>query len=355
MIRTLARHQPLALAPPLDGAPQEEWLREALDRLALLVPEAAAQLPREPLAYALAFVERYHRDVPQLEHEWAFLSFALARAWQGAEYRAVVQLVDALAYLVGRLSDRAAAEEVLRVGIAASRYTRDARHLALFLSRLGMLLFGYGERERGGRLWRASQRFARLAGVRSGIWEPLITFAQISDLLGSDEAVREFTAGLMRARPRADPEALAVAVFLCGFRARFQARLEEAHEHFSRALRLLSLRATPTPLPAHQIFTLTVQAELARARGDFPRAHAYSETIFSLARVYSDHYTIAALLLDQGIFAYFGGQIADCRATFAHLRAVASQLEVLPIYQHGCQFLERNLATHPWVDDASAT
>jgi DNA-binding CsgD family transcriptional regulator/tetratricopeptide (TPR) repeat protein len=348
VIRTLAQTQPSALAQPMEGPHRRAWLRGTLDRIALLLPKAAAQAPDDPLAYALAFVERYHRDVPQLEHEWEFLSFALARAWHCADYPAVVRLADDLAYIVGRLSDRAAAEEVLRRGIAASRYTQDAQHLALFLSRLGGLLFSFGQREPGRRLWLAGQRFARRAGVGAGLREPLSSFAQISDLLGSYEAVRDFAERLLRAHSLTDPETLAVAVFLWGFRARGHGQLEEAHEHFSRALRLLALRpATAAPASARQIFTLTVQAELARVRGDFPRARAYTETVFSLARVYSDHYTVAALLLDQGIFTYYLGQIADCHATFAHLRAIAPQLGLLPIYQNGYRFLERQLAGAP--------
>jgi DNA-binding NarL/FixJ family response regulator len=344
VIRTVAQIQPSALPSDARGQTKRTWLRETLNRVALLVPQAAAQGPHDPLVYALAFVERYHHDVPQLELEWQFLSFALVRAWQCANYAAVVRLVDDLAYIVGRVRDHAAAEEVLRIGIAASRFTRDTHHVTLFLSRLGGLIFSHGQREAGRRLWRAGQRLARLAGTSSGIWEPLVSFAQISDMLGGDDAVRTFAEDILRGRGLAEPDTLAVALFLRGFHARVHDRLEEAHDSFVQALRLLALRpCEPESAPARQVLMLTLQAELARVRGEFPRALAYAETTFSLSRIYSDHYTIAALLLDQGIFSYYLGHLADCQTTIAHLRAAAPQLEDLPIYQYGFRYLERHV------------
>src|SRR5678809_389489 len=81
------------------------WIAAELDRLELLVPEVAAGSQRDPLAYALAYVERYQGDVLQLEHEHAFLSAAALQAWQRAEYGMATRLVAGLTPILSRLDD----------------------------------------------------------------------------------------------------------------------------------------------------------------------------------------------------------------------------------------------------------
>ena len=107
-----------------------------MERLALLVPEAAHLLTRNPQEYALAYIERYQNDVLQLEQEWDFLTQILGEAWRGENDEVVVRLVAALAHPAGRRAHLAEGETVLRLGVAASRRIQHRRHLAAFLNRL---------------------------------------------------------------------------------------------------------------------------------------------------------------------------------------------------------------------------
>ena len=332
MKRISPQPQPLVLPCDTCDQPDPVQFADDLDRLELLVPEAAHRTRRDGLAYALAYIEHYQGDVLQLEQEWDFLSAALTQAWLRDEYANVVRLVAALAYPASRRSHLAEAEHILRLGIAASRHTQDRLHLASFLNRLGGLLFARGKYQEGWRLWHSSLELAETAALAPGLWEPLSSFAYIADAyladrLGVYPTARRFLEAIQPTCQGDNFGSFVVALFVRGFYARLMNNLESAYEDLSCCLRLLSLAPGAPLSSARRLFTLVVQAELARAQGDYARSQAYTETVLALAHAFSDRYTVAALLIDQGLFAHRQGQVADMQAAYLRLRDLAPQME----------------------------
>jgi RNA polymerase sigma factor (sigma-70 family) len=311
-----------------------------LERLSLLVPEMIHATPHNQQALALAYIERYQADVLQIEQEWKFLYATLIQAWQQGEYGIVVRLVASLAYIVGRLDNHIDAEYILHLGIKASRSIQDWQHLALFLNRLGGLLFSRGKYQQGRQIWYASLQFVGPSVSLSGLWEPLASFAYIADILGNYTAAQQFVETC-----RIDcPDAIAVALFVRGFYARHMNDLGRAYEDLTHSLRLLSQTMPGTHTFLQGQFRIVVQSELARVQGDYLRSREYTETALALTQLFGDRYTTAALLLDHGLFSSQHNQFADTHTTVLRLRTIVQRVEALHIYE--CtNFLEQRLAT----------
>ncbi|MGH2478182.1 MAG: hypothetical protein ACRDHW_00785, partial [Ktedonobacteraceae bacterium] len=303
--------QPRPIAPVLPYKMDERAnLDTDLECLELLLPGAITRNPQE---CALAYVERYRGDVLSLELAWEFLAAAQMQAWQREEDEVVVRLTTALAYVAGRRVHLAESEQVLQRGIEASRRSADARHLASFLNRQGGLVIARGQYERGQQLWYNGLQLAEAAGTWPALWEPLTSFIHSADILGNYSAARQF-AGLLQDTGRCeDVESQVAALFIRGFFARVVHDLDGAAEDLSACLRLL-LTSTrdKTPLsPSQQLFSMVVQAELARTQGDYTRSQVCTETALALAQVYGDHYTLGTLLIDQIVFTYRQGHFED--------------------------------------------
>ncbi|MFI5272478.1 MAG: LuxR C-terminal-related transcriptional regulator [Ktedonobacterales bacterium] len=337
-----------APVPPGDSRHMLPARRYAdLDRLAPLLPQAERTGVRDPLAFALEYVEHYADDVPQLEQEWEFLSATLMRAWQRERYAAVVRLVAGLAPLAGRIVNPIEAQRLLRLGIAASRHTGETLRHAAFTNRLGMLLFTHGKHRRGWRLWRTSLESVG-AGVSAetafALGDPLASFASIADLVGYAGAW-PLVESLACAPRHTDPDVHAVVRFLKGFRALRLDDTVRACGELGSALRLLARQPSGAPRSAlRQVLKMVIQAEMASLRGDRIRARSATESAFTLATVYSDRYTRAVLLIDDGLFALRDGDTARMHAIYLRLREASRQAHALPVYQSSCRFFERQLA-----------
>ncbi len=315
-----------------------------LERLERLLPEAAHHLgTRDAQEYALAYAERYQGDVMHLEHEWEFLAAAQLRAWQQEKYEVVIRLTTALAYPAGRRANLVEAEQVLQVGIEACRCLSDTQHLASFLNRQGGLMIAHGHYYQGQQLWSTGVQLAESTGSLPVLWEPLASFVYSADILGSYGAARQFIELLQDAHRNADSESLAAALFIRGFFARISQNPDQAYEDLSACLQLL-LAGTPSTClsPLQQLFSMVVQAELARVQGHYTRAQAYTETALALAHVYGDHYTLGTLLIDQMIFTHHQEQFTDTRVAFLHLRELAQRVET-PSFLERSHFFEGHL------------
>lgn len=345
MTHTPARIQPLHLPQNICFRRDASEIARQLERLELLAPEVVrVASSRDVQAYALAYAERYRDNMLQLEHEWEFLTLALEHAWQHENYEVVVRLAAALAQPAGRRCELAEARYVLRLGIAASRRLQDRYHFALLLNRFGSLLFSYGQYWPGRRLWSTGLYLAESAGSSRCLWEPLSSFAQIVDILGNYASAQRFLDTFYTDRPLDDPDGLAVALFARGLYARFMRNWESACADFARCLSLLVPQVPGEPLSfSRQLFLVVVQAELARAQGHYARSQEYTETALSLAQLVSDRYTFVTLLIDQAMFAYWQGQLADVRQAFLRLREVESQGGLPHVVQVN-RFLEQQLS-----------
>lgn len=308
-----------------------------LQRLELLMPEWTESKMGGSLLDVLAFVEHYRDDMPQMEMAWQVLYAALTHAWQHHNYAVVIQLVAAMAWPAGRICSLAEAEHLLRMGIEASRYQQDQQQYTYFLNRLGGLLFTHAHYWQGRQLWSASLQLSASSTTTFGLWEPLYSFAHIVDILGNYTHAQQFVETLAHAHHDDQPAIMAAALFARGFYERHQHELDHAHADFTRCLQLI----TSTELcnsPQQRLFTIIVQGELARVEGDYIRAQSCTQTALSLAKVYSDHYTLSALLFDQGLYAYSQSHFADISPIFVQLREIARQMHVPHVHQY-CYFL----------------
>src|SRR5579859_1897286 len=151
----------------------------AVKRLKLLMPEAASCDLDDLPAFALAYIERYQDDVLQLEMGWEALRAALARAWEGKDYTAVVALVAGMAGPAGRICSLEEAERLLQMGMEASCFVQDNQHYVYFLNRLGGLLYTHASYWFGRQVWSASLQLAASSASTFGLWQPLANFAHI--------------------------------------------------------------------------------------------------------------------------------------------------------------------------------
>lgn len=316
--------------------------REALQRLEPLVPDAARVVPGDAAAYALEYVRRFSGDVAQLEHEWAFLYATLTSAFARGNRAIAARLAAGLARVVCRIDDVAAAERALRLGIAASHGSRDRRRRARLLNRLGILLFTHGRYAEGRELWMTSLKGTAAAPGAPGFWDPLPAFAQIADLLGNGAEPSWFGEPFSSDPRRLDRDTLAVLHFASGLYARLRDRVELAAEHLDACLGLLAPAAARGPAAAERRLVLAAaQTELARARGDYARAHAWAETTVALARLYGDRYTVAAVLGDQAMYSLRVGRLDDALPVARALRVVASGMKAPHIAYWSRYFEER--------------
>ena len=310
-----------------------------MKRLALLLPEAAGCHIDDLPMYALTFIERYRDDMMQLEMGWQVWRAALMCAWEREDYSSVVSLVAGMAGPAGRICSLAEAERLLQMGISASQRTQGTRQRAYFLNRLGGLLYTHASYWLGRQVWSASLQLAASSTDTFGLWQPLASFAHIADILGNYSYAKQFVEALLNASHVDEPESLAVALFTRGFYARLMGDADSAREDFCNCLRLLSNQLAATISSPHQrLFTLTIQAELARTEGDYARSCACAEAAYAQAQSCSDRYTMSALLFDQGLYAYTRGCFEDIAPVFLRLRDIARQMNAPHVYRY-CFFL----------------
>lgn len=327
----------------------------------MLLPGAAkaenTRVQHDPLAHALACVEHCQGYVPLLEREQEILLAALAQAWRREQYRHVISLVSGLAYLAGRLDDHGQGQRILLQGIHACRALSDEYHLALFLNRLSDLLHAQGAYARARQLWDESLSIAHALGRPACLWEPLASFAYMIDIPSAYETVQHFAQTLLSSPQSDDPATAAIALFTRGFCQHLAGNEEKAIGDFSACLRLLASYTTPS-LYKH-FFEIEVQAELARAQGDFTNARAYTQAALSLSETLCDPYITAVLLWDEAMFALRQDILGDAYPLVSHLVSLSRYVKAPHVFKwcscliqqlpHGQQneltpVLSRNLA-----------
>jgi len=301
----------------------------------MLLPGAAkaekTRAQHDLLAHALACVERCQGYVPLLEREQETLLAALAQAWRREQYQHVISLVSGLAYLAGRLDDHGQGQHILLQGIHACRETRDEYHLALFLNRLSGLLHAQGAYARARQLWDESLSSAQMLGRSACLWEPLASFAYMIDIPSAYETVQHFAQTLLGSPQSDEPATAAIALFTRGFCQHLAGNVERAIDDFTACLRLLASYATPS-LYKH-FFEIEVQAELARAQGDFTNARAYTQAALSLSETLCDPYITAVLLWDEAMFANRQGILSDAYPLVSHLVSLSRYVKAPHVFQ----------------------
>lgn len=354
MTRALTHTRP-AVLPARRHARPDAPASEAPRRLEPLVPAAARDHPGDARAYALEYVKRFAGDPPQLEHEWEFLYDALTGAFEHGRYGTASRLAEALARVVCRVDDHATAERALRLGIAACRATSAHRRRSRLLNRLGILLFSHGRYAEGRDLWMASLKGTTAAPGTPGFWDPLLGFAQITDLLSNGAESGWFGEPFGPDPQRVDRDSLAVLRFASGLYARLRGRPDSAREHLEACLRLLAPAAGGgASAPERRLVMAAAQTELARARGDYAQSQAWAETAVALARLYGDRYAVAALLGDQAMYSYHLGRLADTVPAARALRDLAPGVAAPHIAQWS-RFFEENVPGVSLAEAAEAS
>ena len=291
---------------------------QAMERLDQVEPAIVHTASHDAQSYALAYVEHYGGNVPQLEREREFLLAALAQAWQQEKYTSVVRLMTGLAYLAGRLGNNAEGQRILLWGIDACRQTHDRYQLATFLHRFSELLWSRGQYTQAWQAWEGSRAIACELGRPACLWEPLFSLVYIADILGTHAEVQRFADSLLHAHDADASNSLAVALFVRAFYARLAGNMDKACDDLCSCLQPLSTQDSGLPI-YKRFFELAVQTELARVEGNYAQSQEYAETTISFARTFCDPYTIAILLIDQAFSAYQHGVLNEAYATIQYL------------------------------------
>lgn len=290
----------------------------AMERLEQFEPMAVHAAAHDAQSYALAYVEHYQGNVPQLEREREFLLVALAQAWEQEKYTTVVRLMIGLAYLAGRLGNDAEGQRILLWSIEACRRTHDRYHMATFLNRLSGLLWSHGKYANAWQVWEEGRTIAVELGRPACLWEPLFSLVYIADILGANKQVQRFADSLLHAQDIDDASSVASVLFIRAFFERCRGNKESAYNDLDSCLRPLSVQHT-TRTVYRQFFELEVQTELARVEGNYARSQEYAESAISLAQSFCDPYTIAILLIDHAFFAYQQGVLSEAYASIQYL------------------------------------
>lgn len=163
----LARLEAGRLASPFRGRTRERvlalaWLlcrtpREVTSYVRRAELGALSQEEEQELARLRAAMERHQEksgDDPQWEPEVRLT--VVEQAWASEQYGLVVALVAALTLLSERTEEETIEEDMLRLGIEASRRIQDRDHLVRFLEALGRLYSSRGDFERARGIWEES-------------------------------------------------------------------------------------------------------------------------------------------------------------------------------------------------------
>lgn len=293
-------------------------LTAAMERLEQFEPMVVGDAAHDAQSYALAYVEHYTGNVPQLEREREFLLAALAQAWEQEKYTIVVRLMIGLAYLAGRLGDNVEGQRILRRGIEACRRTHNQYHMATFINRLSGLLWSHGNYSNSWQTWEEGRTIAGELGRPECLWEPLFSLVYIADILFANKQIKRFADSLLHAQDINDASSVASALFIRAFFERCWGNKENAYNDLGSCLQPLAVQNAIQP-EYRQLFELEVQTELARVEGNYALSQQYAEATLSLAQNFCDPYTIAILLIDQAFFAYQHGVLAEAYASIQYL------------------------------------
>jgi ATP/maltotriose-dependent transcriptional regulator MalT len=286
----------------------------AMERLEQLEPETIGGARRTMQDYALAYVEHYQGDVPNLEREREFLVAALAQAWQREAFAPVMRLTDGLACIAGRLGSAALGQQLLLWGIEAARLLRDRQALARFLTRFAALLWSRGQYEQAQQTWIESQEIARAPANHACacLWEPLGNLVCMADLiysLGDNTEIERFAALLLNSE-RCDPACRASAHFIRAFHTRITSELDKAYTDLNDCLSALAAQKNCLPPSSYQPYVeAAVQTEFVRLRGDDDGSRIQAMKTASLARAVCDPFVVAELLIDQAMYACYRGTL----------------------------------------------
>lgn len=314
-----------------------------MDRLAPILVDAGAP-PTGHLPRALAFAARFAHDPLQLEQEWELLLAAMGDAWQRGEHPAAVTLSLALSRVALRVDEPLLMERALRLGISAAQQTEDNAALAHLQGCLGGLLYARGRYEEGWQLWHAALNTEEAAGQPLTLPSPSTMFVHAVDIVGGFTGAQRLIDRL-EATCSAESDSLTVAYFVRGWYARVTGDAEGAQADYRRSLeRLTRSEMSETPDGCRQLFMLTLQAEYARALGQYDRSMRYARVAHGLTRLYGDRYTLATLVIDQALFALQHGRLADARSALRRLRSLAPRIEA-PHPSNAVRYLEHALAS----------
>lgn len=291
--------------------------------------------------YALAYVERYQKDVQSLEREREFLIAALAQARKEGQHEQVVRFVSGLSHLAGRLGKDEEGECILRWGIHSSRQLQNQYYLARFLNRLGGLFCHRGEFNNARKAWEEALAIAESLGNIANLWNPLFGLAHIAYHLGDSGAAKRYTeAYLQHIQDLGDPNHVATALFKRSFYGRIQGKRDSAYDDLSLCMRFMSFDLTPDISSHERIFEKEVQLELARIQGNYTLSQQRAAETIALIQSTCDYYNIVDVLYDQACFARQQGYSADARSMALRAADMAKRIGAYHLHQRSLGLLQ---------------
>ncbi|MBA3822764.1 MAG: response regulator transcription factor [Ktedonobacterales bacterium] len=310
---------PADLHAPLDAVQSAVLQRYIEARL----PEWATQSLTHVQDAALSFAEHYYGDIIQLEQEWEILFYALIQANRQGADEVVIRLVRCLALVLPRLNDFRVAQQILLLGIQASKALDSLKDYVYFLTLLGNVSFRRGFHQEGRVYWYKAVRLGRSANLPQLLCEPFVNFSHTIDIIETPENAEQF----LKIYPVQDAQGAVLAKFIHSFYRRAAHDLDFAYAEDQQCLKALASLGVAAPLSGNSLFRVVVQTEVARAEKNDIRAEKLSDMAALLAMASSDTNTLRAILIDQARYALDVDDIKQAKKVLNRLDELTPQLE----------------------------
>src|SRR5579859_4365995 len=292
-------------------------------------------------AYALEYIERWKGETLRIEREYDFLVAALKRAVQNAQYGPVVQLVEGLLPLATYRHNYEEGERLILYGIEASKHLADHLHQVIFLNGLGLLFRRHEKYALATQAWTESLEIAS-SSPNAAVWWPLAELAHLAHIRGEvDAALRYIETYLQRCLKGDNLLETAYAFSMHAFYIRLQGNLKRAYQSASEAQSLFSHSHLMAVSPHQRLIGLRVQAEMARAEGNYIASQASVEQIVSLIQSMGNDYLLVDALFDQACFAHEQGKHDDAHSLARRTIKIAESRKLWRFSERSAHLLQQ--------------
>ncbi|MDQ2906149.1 MAG: hypothetical protein M3Y81_21730 [Chloroflexota bacterium] len=320
-------------------------------RLHPLLHAYADMCQRKQHADTIAYAEQYQEDMLHLGQQRERLLTTLAQLWYNRQYDQVVRLVGYLLQFVGRLRNQQG-EHILLCGIQASQQIHDRFHMARFLNRLGRLRMHRGDFDGARQAWETSLEIAqsieasRSFDHRVQLLKPWVNLSLLATEIGDHAAARHYAQiYLEKCQMLGDLSSIIDGFLELGWASLYHGDRATAEQAVRNAANLCSAYTSTTTSSCARLLVLEVQYLLAYVQNDYRQSQKYLEELVTLVNEGFDPYGIAALLLDQAMFAQTQQLLDEARALVLRSIKATAEIEAPMLYARALALLQQLPAT----------
>lgn len=298
----------LEVAPSAEGSKRYQ--------IAPLPQAVNAEILHRTYAETVALARQYQGDAPHLLQNKDRLLQAVTHAWVSGLYSQVIDLVEGMFNLLGRLP-YALSEEILRWGIEASHALHDRYYWVRFTTRIGKLKFYQGQYKAAQQAYEESLEIGRSLlqqpahRQRSQFWIQWANLYHIAYMSGDQEAAERFLQPFLHwSMESGNPTYVASAFVKKAYLAWLFGDTDKAAGELNKSISLSPLQ-TSSQFPS---IALENDLTLARLSQDYEQATRIARAVEAKMRdEMLDEYWLADQKDDQTRFAIQQHRFEDAR------------------------------------------